>query len=285
MQASTLTSSSEQAAPPARVLQALNRNASALVWVACCMAALPAIGLAWDAMAGELGPNPLEHLLRAPGRWALILLLVVLSVTPLRHGLVIAMRLGGIRYGRRLADWNWMIHLRRPLGLASFFYALAHGLIYLGLDAGFSLREIAGDLRNKPFVLAGLTAFLLLVPLALTSTDAWMRRLKRGWKRLHALIYPAAILAALHFVWLSKPGVSDSYFYAAVLAALLGYRVAARVLRSLETPDRTGAESAMPGFPATSAERRLPVAGPSTDLIAIADPPLHPHPHRRPQKE
>jgi sulfoxide reductase heme-binding subunit YedZ len=210
----------------------------------------------WDAAGGSLGANALDRVLRTPGRWALILLLVVLSATPLRHALVYAARRQRIRFGRRLADWNWLIRLRRPLGLASFFYALAHVVLYLSLDAGFRGDELANDLRNKPFIIAGAGAFLLLLPLAVTSTDSWMRRLKRDWKRLHLLVYPAAILAALHFFWLSKPGVGDPYAYALVLVFLLGYRVAARWLHVREPVEALGEEVLDTRSPAASPERR-----------------------------
>jgi sulfoxide reductase heme-binding subunit YedZ len=226
----------------ARLLSAANRHSLALAWSGCVLAVMPAAILGWDAVNGSLGANPLDRVLRTPGRWALILLLVALTATPLRHALAFAARHSGIRYGRRLADWNWLIRLRRPLGLASFFYALAHVVLYLSLDAGFSGAELADDLRNKPYIIAGLGAFLLLLPLAVTSTDAWMQRLKRNWKRLHLLVYPAAILAVLHFAWLSKSGARDFYAYALVLGLLLGYRVAARWLRVREPMDALGEE-------------------------------------------
>lgn len=258
MPASTSIPSCEDPALTARLLSAVNRHGHAVAWFACTLAVLPMAALAWDTFSGQLGANPLERVLRTPGRWALILLLVVLSATPLRHALAFGARRTGVRYGRRLADWNWMIQLRRPLGLVSFFYALTHVALYLSLDAGLNWHELAKDLRNKPFILAGLAAFLLLVPLALTSTDAWMRRLKRGWKRLHLLVYPAAILAILHFIWLTKPGVGDPYVYALVLALLLGYRITARLLRVHEPVSVLGEEIPDTRPPAVAPERRLP---------------------------
>jgi sulfoxide reductase heme-binding subunit YedZ len=258
MPASTSIPSCEAPALTARLLRAVNRHVRALAWAACVLAMLPMAALAWDAFSGQLGENPLERVLRTPGRLALILLLIALSATPLRHALAFGARRIAIQYGRRLADWNWMIQLRRPVGLLSFFYALTHVALYLSLDAGFNWHELAKDLTNKPFILAGLAAFLLLVPLALTSTDAWMRRLKRGWKRLHLLIYPAAILAVLHFVWLTKPGVGDPYPYALVLALLLGYRIAARLLRVSEPLDALGEEAADARTPVIAPDRRLP---------------------------
>ena len=258
MPASTSIPSCEDLALPSRLLDAVNRHGHALAWAACALAALPMAALAWDALSGQLGANPLERVLHTPGRWALILLLVVLSATPLRHALAFGARRSAIRYGRRLADWNWMIQLRRPLGLMSFFYAATHVALYLSLDAGFNWHEVTKDFRTKPFILAGLAAFLLLVPLALTSTNAWMRRLKRGWKRLHLLVYPAAILAVLHFVWLTKPGVGDPYAYAVVLTLLLGYRIAARFLHVREPLDALGEEVADARPAAIAPERRVP---------------------------
>jgi len=214
----------------ARLLRAANRHARLVHALACALMALPALLIAWDWARGTLATNPLEQLIRAHGEWALNLLLAVLAITPLRHALVHASRRLDRRWGRRWADWNWLIRLRRPIGLASFFYALAHVGLYAAFDVGWDWSEFAIDLRNKPFVLAGIATFALLLPLAITSTDAWMRRLKRGWKRLHTLVYPAAMLAVLHFVWLSKPGVQRPYIYGLLLALLLLYRVAVRWL-------------------------------------------------------
>ncbi|NRF68469.1 sulfoxide reductase heme-binding subunit YedZ [Aquincola sp. S2] len=187
--------------------------------------ALPAIVFFARDWAGPAGINPLERLVREPGWWALTFLLATLAITPLRHAGVRVAKWCGTRWGRRLADWNWLVRLRRWLGLASFAYALAHVAVYATLDLGLQWREFVADLRAKPFMVAGLAAFVLLIPLAVTSTDAWMRRLKRNWKRLHWLVYPAGVLAVLHFVWLSKPGVLQPYAYALALGVLLGWRV------------------------------------------------------------
>jgi len=233
MPGSTLTSSSEAAATrlascvvPA--LRTANRHPRALAALGYALAALPALQLAWQTARGALGVNPLEILVRRPGHWALVLLTCVLALTPLRHALVSLSRRVGARWGRRFSDWNWLVYLRRPLGLASFAYAGAHLALYATLDLDLDWHEFVLDLDGKPFVPAGLAAFALLVPLAVTSTDAWMRRLKRHWKRVHWLVYPAALLAALHFMWLSKPGVADPYGYGAIILALLAYRVVVR---------------------------------------------------------
>lgn len=242
MPASTWTSSFEGLRLGTRLLAAANRRSFALACVGSLLAALPAVTLGLGLATGELAPNPLEILQRTLGRWALILLLVVLAATPLRHALAMGARRMGATCGRRLDDWNWMIRLRRPLGIACFLYALAHVVVYLWLDIAFAWNQLAVDLREKPFIWAGLAAFILLLPLALTSTDAWVRRLKGDWKRLHWLVYPTAVLAVLHFVWLTKPGIGDPYGYAIALAVLLGYRVVARWLRSRDPVEALGGE-------------------------------------------
>jgi len=211
---------------------------------------LPAVIVGIEAWRGTLGTNPLERLIREPGHWALVFLLCSLAITPLRHAGVRVARLLALHQGRRLADWNRIVRLRRPLGLACFGYALTHLALYVTLDLGLDAGELVDDVRHKPFVLAGLTCFMLLLPLAVTSTDAWMRRLKRNWKRLHWLVYPAGVAALLHFVWLSKPGVTGPYGYVAVLVALLGYRLAVRwwpggahvPITDDEVPERTVGE-------------------------------------------
>ena len=157
-----------------------------------------------------------------------------------------------------------MIRLRRPLGLASFFYALAHVVLYLSLDTGFNWDELAKDVGSKPFIVAGVAAFLLLVPLAITSTDAWMRRLKRDWKRLHFLVYPTAVLAIMHFIWLTKPGIGDPYVYALVLALMLGYRIAARGPGADGLVDTLGEEVFDERSTAGGAGRRLPQPMPAS---------------------
>jgi methionine sulfoxide reductase heme-binding subunit len=233
MPGSTSTSSCEAEASSlaSRVVPALraaNRHPRALAGLGWALAALPALLLANQVLRGTLGTNPLEILVRRPGHWALVLLTCVLGLTPLRHALVAISRWRGSHWGRRFSDWNWLVYLRRPLGLASFVHATAHLALYAWLDLDLEWHEFVQDLQSKPCVLAGIAAFLLLVPLAVTSTNAWMRRLKRNWKRLHWLVYPAALLAALHFIWLSKPGVIDPCGYAGAIVALLAYRVVAR---------------------------------------------------------
>jgi len=162
-----------------------------------------------------LGANPIESVLHWAGRWTLILLLAGLSVTPLR----------------RLSGWNRIIKVRRLLGLFAFFYACLHLFIYLGLDQGFAWSFIVEDVVERPFITVGAGAFLLLVPLAVTSTKGWIRRLGKRWRRLHRLVYLAASLGALHFYWKVKADTFWPLVVAMVLVGLLLARVPWRRLR------------------------------------------------------
>lgn len=170
---------------------------------------LPLAWLLWLAVSDGLGANPIEALTRYTGGWALRFLLITLALTPLRH----------------LANLPKLMTLRRMLGLYAFFYACLHVSVYFGLDQFFAWREILADITKRPYITVGFTAFVLLVPLALTSTQNMMRRLGRHWKRLHRLVYPAAIAAVLHFIWLVKADLREPLIYAAVLIYLLGYRI------------------------------------------------------------
>jgi sulfoxide reductase heme-binding subunit YedZ len=168
--------------------------------------------LLWAAVrfgTDNLGANPIEAVLHWAGRWTLILLLTGLAITPLR----------------RLTGWNQIIKIRRLVGLFAFFYASLHLSIYLGLDQGFAWSFIVEDVVDRPFITVGAAAFLLLVPLAVTSTKGWIRRLGKRWQRLHRLVYSAAILGALHFFWKVKADTFWPLLAAAVLAGLLLARV------------------------------------------------------------
>lgn len=157
-----------------------------------------------------LGANPIEFITRSTGTWTLALLLVTLSITPLRQ----------------LTGLNWLIRLRRMLGLYAFFYACLHLTTYIWLDQFFDVSAMLRDVIKRPFITAGALTFILLVPLAVTSTDAMLRRLGgKRWQRLHRLVYVSAVTAVLHFLWLVKKDLSEPLVYAGVLAALLGYRV------------------------------------------------------------
>jgi methionine sulfoxide reductase heme-binding subunit len=179
------------------------------VWAACL---LPAAVLIYRGFTGGLTPNPIEFLTLETCFWALTLLMVTLAITPLRT----------------ITGWNRIIRFRRITGLSAFFYATIHLLIYITLDRFFEFGEIAADILQRPYITVGFLAFLLLLPLAVTSTRGWIRRLGRRWQMLHRLIYPAAALAVLHFYWkkASKADIAEPLLFAAILAALLIFRAA-----------------------------------------------------------
>ncbi len=176
------------------------------------LALLPLLLLVWRALTLRLGANPAQAVIWTTGLWALRMLLVTLAVTPLRV----------------LTGWSELARFRRMLGLFAFSYALLHFISYLGLVNDFSLSEVAQDVVKHPFVLAGMTALLLLLPLALTSTHGMIRRLGGArWRALHRLVYVIAPIAVFHYWWgkLAKNNTADPKLYAAVLALLLGWRV------------------------------------------------------------
>ncbi|NNJ09828.1 sulfoxide reductase heme-binding subunit YedZ [Chloroflexales bacterium ZM16-3] len=152
--------------------------------------------------------NPIQAITQHSGRTAIILLMLCLACTPLNL----------------LFGWKWAASLRKPLGLYSFLYVCLHLLTFAVLDYGLDGRLIWQAVLEKRYVVAGFSGFLLLLPLAITSTKGWQRRLGRRWRALHSLIYPAAILAILHFLWLSKV-IRDPLIYGAIVAALLIVRL------------------------------------------------------------
>lgn len=157
----------------------------------------------------SLGANPVEAMLDDMGIWSLRLLLVTLAVTPLRD----------------LTGWTWLLAYRRMLGLFAFFYLVLHLATYVVLDRSLDVGLMLEDVAKRPFITIGLLAFLLLLPLAVTSTRGWMRRLGRRWKRLHRLVYPAAALGVWHYYWQVKLDTFEPTIYALILALLLGWRV------------------------------------------------------------
>lgn len=184
------------------------RAAKPIVFVA---ALVPAALLAIGAVRGTLGANPLEAVTHGTGDWTLRFLLATLAVTPLR----------------RVTGWNWLVRFRRMIGLFAFFYASLHLLTYLWFDKFFEWRAILADIPRRPFITVGFTAFVLIVPLALTSTAWAIRKLGgRRWQMLHRLVYLAAAAAVVHFWWLVKADVSRPALYGGVLLALFAARAA-----------------------------------------------------------
>lgn len=161
-----------------------------------------------------LGANPAEFITRSTGNWTLRFLLATLAVTPLRKAL----------------GWHWLAGLRRMLGLFAFFYGLVHLSSYVAFDHVFDVADILKDIVQRPFITVGSAALVLMLPLALTSTDRMVRRLgAKRWRALHRLVYLIAPLGVLHFWWMVKADIREPALYAAILAGLFGYRVVAAV--------------------------------------------------------
>jgi len=177
-----------------------------LVFVFCL---LPLFNLVWSGIQQQLGANPAETIIRSLGDWALYFVLLTLAVTPLK----------------RVFNWSILIRVRRMLGLFVFFYACLHLVGYVWFDQFFDWDEILKDIIKRPFITLGFATFLLLLPLALTSTNKMMKRLKKNWKKLHQLVYPISIMATLHYFWMIKADFRQPALVAFILAILLGYRL------------------------------------------------------------
>lgn len=170
---------------------------------------LPLAWVVWLGWQDQLGANPVETLSHHTGDWSLRFLLLTLAVTPLR----------------RLTGWNRLQQFRRMLGLFAFFYVCLHFGVYLIFDQFFDLASIVEDVAKRPYITVGFTAWLLLIPLAVTSTNGMIKRLGRHWRRLHQLVYPIGALGVLHYLWLVKADLAEPLLYGGVLVVLLGYRL------------------------------------------------------------
>ena len=182
------------------------RSLKLALWVG---ALAPAAWLVAGLVQGSLGPNPIETLTLVTGMTALVLLLVTLAVSPLR----------------RLTGWNPLIRLRRPLGVFAFFYVLCHFSVWFVFDMVFNWRWMLEDIAERPYITVGFAAFLLLIPLAVTSTKGWIRRLGKRWAKLHRLAYVATALAVVHYFWVVKADTRLPIVFAVILAILLAARI------------------------------------------------------------
>lgn len=176
------------------------------IWI---FALLPLARLIWFGVNDNLGANPVEFVEHSTGTWALVFLLITLSMTP----------------ARLITGLIWPIQLRRLLGLWMFFYACLHITTYVWLDFAFMWDEIVKDVAKHPRILVGFAAFVLAIPLAATSNSWMIKKLKTNWKKLHKLVYLIAILAVVHFWMLVKKDITEPFYYAAVLVLLLAIRL------------------------------------------------------------
>jgi len=170
---------------------------------------LPLLRMFWLAFNDNLTANPVEFVERSTGYWTLFILLATLSLSPIRL----------------LTGRTWQLQFRRMLGLFMFFYACLHVTTYLWLDYGFNWTDIVKDIVKHPYVLVGASAFLLTLPLAITSNNFMLKLLRERWKQLHNLVYVIAILGVVHFLWLVKKDIREPVLYAAILALLLTIRI------------------------------------------------------------
>jgi methionine sulfoxide reductase heme-binding subunit len=194
------------------------------------LALVPFVRLAVSAVwfPDALGANPAEFITRSLGDWCLRFLLITLAVTPVR----------------RMTGLNWLLRLRRMLGLFAFFYGVVHFTSYIAFDHVFDVVAILKDIVKRPFITVGFTVLLLLVPLAVTSTNAMVRRLgAQNWRALHRLVYAIGALAVLHFWWMVKRDITEPAIYGAILTVLLGYRVVAYLADAKIPPPARAAPS------------------------------------------
>jgi sulfoxide reductase heme-binding subunit YedZ len=197
--------------PPEKLIRALK-----VVAFLGCLG--PVLVLTWKGFHDGLGANPIDVITRTTGRWTLNLLLITLCVTPFR----------------KLTGMSWLIRFRRMLGDYAFFYGCLHLMTYVWLDKFFDVHEMLHDIAKRKFITAGLTAWLLMLPLAITSTTGWIRRLGgKRWQMLHRLIYFSATAGVIHFIWLVKADLRRPLTYGAILAVLLAYRIVVWLLNRL----------------------------------------------------
>jgi sulfoxide reductase heme-binding subunit YedZ len=219
-----------------------------LVFIACLapLAWLTSGALGWFGLS--LGADPVKELEHEAGKTALNLLLLTLAVTPVRE----------------LTSQPQLLRLRRMLGLFVFFYVVLHFTIYLVLDLELNFATLGADIAKRPYITIGFTALLLLIPLAVTSTNGMMRRLGRRWQTLHRLVYVIAVLGVWHFYWQVKRDVREPLLYAGILAVLLGYRLLRAITRRRAAAARAaGSTPARPPDPVTSTSRSGPALRPS----------------------
>lgn len=200
--------------PPEKFIRALK-----IVAFLSCLG--PVFVLTWKGFHDGLGANPIDVITRSTGKWTLTFLLITLSVTPVR----------------KLSGMPWLIKFRRMLGDYAFFYGCLHLMTYVWLDKFFDVHEMLHDIAKRKFITAGLTAWLLMLPLAITSTTGWIRRLGgKRWQMLHRLIYFSAAAGVVHFIWLIKADLRRPLTYGAILAVLLAYRLIVWLLNRTRRP-------------------------------------------------
>ena len=206
----------------------LLRGLKSIVFLLCLG---PAFVLTWKGFHELLGANPIDVITRTTGRWTLTFLLVTLAITPLR----------------KLSGLTWLIRFRRMVGLFAFFYGTLHLMTYVWLDKFFDVHAMLHDIAKRRFITAGMTAWTLMLPLALTSTSGWIRRMGgKNWQRLHRLIYLSATGGVIHFIWLVKADLRRPLTYGAILLSLLLIRAGSWALSRMRSRQRLAAVTTTP---------------------------------------
>jgi sulfoxide reductase heme-binding subunit YedZ len=216
---------------PLRMTSKSRRRNGSSLWVAGVFVAalVPLFGIAWKAWTNDLGANPIREAEIQTGLWTLRFLAITLSITPFRKSF----------------GWNWLVKYRRMLGLFTFFYACVHLSMWVGVDWFFAWGDMWQEIVKHKYILIGMATWLILLPLAITSTKGWVRRLGKDWTRLHRLVYVAAITGTVHYLWAVKKDTFFPLVYLSVFAMLLGYRViSARQKSSREARRRSDASVA-----------------------------------------
>jgi len=199
-----------------------------VVFVACLVPLVLLVSRGFGLFGQSLGPDPIKFTLHWIGKTALNILMLTLLVTPVRH----------------LAGWPHVVRIRRMLGLFAFSYALLHFTIYIVLDQELDFTGLLKDIAKRPYITVGFAALVILIPLAITSTNKMMRRLGRRWQTLHRWVYAAAILGVVHYYWQVKRDVREPLIYAGILAILLGYRLVRRLRKAKPITSTSGSATA-----------------------------------------
>ena len=196
---------------PLRMISKSRRRTGSSLWFAGVFVAalVPLFVIAWKAWTNDLGANPIREAEIQTGLWTLRFLAITLSITPFRKSF----------------GWNWLVKYRRMLGLFTFFYACVHLSMWVGVDWFFALGDMWQEIVKHKYILIGMATWLILLPLAITSTKGWVRRLGKDWTKLHRLAYVAAITGTVHYLWAVKKDTFFPLVYLSVFAMLLGYRV------------------------------------------------------------
>lgn len=199
-----------------------------IIFIAC---GAPFVWLGYALTNHKLGINPFESLMVVTAHSGFIMMLLSLSMTPLRRWLIKLFRLfPSIHWGKRLSDWNILIKLRRMFGLFSFFYISAHAYTYLDLELNWIWDEFVWELKARGFLIVGLICWLILMILAVTSLKSIQKKMRKWWRRTHRLVYPLSILACLHFLWAAKETNFQPYYYWFIVLLLLSERLIASYL-------------------------------------------------------